>query len=41
MEKTDLFGPIPKGVKYRSAIGMALYKSTLEQILIPVKVHGS
>ena len=35
-EKTDLFGPIPRGVKYRSAIGMALYKrSTLDQLLIP------
>jgi hypothetical protein len=35
-EKTDLFGSIPRGVKYRSAIGMALYKkSTLDQLLIP------
>lgn len=29
-------GPIPRGVKYRSAMGMALYhKSTLNKILIP------
>jgi hypothetical protein len=35
-EENELFGPIPKGVKYRSAIGMALYKkSTLNKILIP------
>ena len=35
-KKTELFGPIPKGVKYRSAIGMALYKkTTLDKILVP------
>jgi hypothetical protein len=35
-EKNQLFGAIPKGVKYRSAIGMALYKrSTLDELLIP------
>ena len=34
--ETELFGPIPRGVKYRAAIGMALYKrSTLDQLLIP------
>lgn len=34
--KNEIFGPIPKGVKYRSAIGMALYKrSTLDKLLIP------
>lgn len=32
----DDLGPIPKGVKYRSAMGMALYhKETLSKILIP------
>tara|TARA_R110001599_G_scaffold9386_3_gene46398 strand:- start:11610 stop:12365 length:756 start_codon:yes stop_codon:yes gene_type:complete len=35
-KETELFGSISRGVKYRSAIGMALYKkSTLDQILIP------
>lgn len=30
------FGPIPRGVKYRSAMGMALYhRKTLDKILIP------
>lgn len=34
--ENELFGPIPKGVKYRAAIGMALYKkNTLEELLIP------
>lgn len=35
-EKNEQFGSIPRGVKYRSAIGMALYKrSTLDELLIP------
>ena len=35
-KKNILFGSIPRGVKYRSAIGMALYKkSTLDKILVP------
>jgi len=35
-DKNQNFGPIPRGVKYRSALGMALYhKSTLNKILIP------
>jgi hypothetical protein len=34
--RNEKFGPIPRGVKYRSAFGMALYqKSTLFQILTP------
>jgi hypothetical protein len=34
--KSENFGPIPRGVKYRSAMGMALYhKSTLNKILLP------
>lgn len=37
-KSNQLFGPIPRGVKYRSAIGMALYnKNTLNQILLPGK----
>ena len=34
--QNENFGPIPRGVKYRSAMGMAIYhKSTLDKILIP------
>ena len=34
--QNEKFGPIPRGVKYRSAMGMAFYhKSTLDKILIP------
>jgi hypothetical protein len=35
-KQSERIGPIPRGVKYRSAMGMALYhKSTLEKILVP------
>ncbi|MFT7155469.1 MAG: hypothetical protein ACI8Q1_000470 [Parvicella sp.] len=35
-EFVDLIGPIPKGVKYRGAVGMAYYKkSLLAKMLIP------
>lgn len=34
--KDEVMGPIPKGVKYRSAMGMALYNvKTLKKLLVP------
>lgn len=34
--RSEIFGPIKKGVKYRSAIGMALYKkSKLIEMIVP------